>query len=111
MALGLKRAYTLFRQIMAKARTFLLTSTLEPSVDWVLWLDADVIDIPTTLFQDLLTYGNAGLVENKPSGLSGIDALDADLTTNESEPVYDIITPNIFQRFPSGYLKGFDMNK
>lgn len=81
---------------MAKARTFLVTSTLEPSVDWVLWLDSDVVEIPSTLFEDLLTYGNAGI---------------GGPVTNDSEPVYDIITPNIFQRYASGYLNGYDRNK
>lgn len=86
---------------MAKARTFLVSSTLEPSVDWVLWLDSDVIDIPTTLFEDLLSYGHAGVGSPAVESGKGLSA----------EPVYDIITPNIFQKFPSGYLKGYDLNK
>lgn len=47
---------------MARARTYLLTSTLEPSVDWVLWLDSDIAEFSPTLFEDLLVYGNGGVI-------------------------------------------------
>jgi len=53
---------------MAKARTTLLTSTLEPSVDWVLWLDVDLVEAPKSLISDLLTFGGAGIErERRPS--------------------------------------------
>jgi len=57
------------RAAMAKARNSLLFTTLGPLTSWVLWLDADVIETPPTLIQDLAR-------------------------TNES-----IIVPNCFQRF------------
>lgn len=93
---------------MAKARTFLVSSTLEPSVDWVLWLDSDIFDMPSSLFEDLLVYGNAGVGE-QPN--------DTAVRTGEPappawDPAYDIITPNIFTRSSSGgHLTGYDMNK
>ncbi|KAK2069488.1 hypothetical protein P8C59_004067 [Phyllachora maydis] len=38
---------------MSKARNSLLFTTLGPSTSWVLWLDADIIETPPTLIQDL----------------------------------------------------------
>lgn len=57
------------RAAMAKARNSLLFTTLGPSTSWVLWLDADIIETPPTLIQDLAAH-------DKP-----------------------IIAPNCFQRF------------
>lgn len=57
------------RSVMAKARNSLLFTTLDPKISWVLWLDADIIETPPTLIQDLALH-------NKP-----------------------IIVPNCFQRF------------
>ena len=54
---------------MAKARNSLLFTLIGPSTSWILWLDADVIETPPTLIQDLASH-------NK-----------------------DIIVPNCFQRF------------
>jgi len=81
---------------MAKARTYLVTATLEPTVDWVLWLDSDVVNIPPNLFRDLLLYGNAGI--------EGSTA---------PEEWNDVITPNIMWRHSteSHALKGYDLNK
>ncbi|KAN0122512.1 glycosyltransferase family 62 protein, partial [Hyaloscypha variabilis] len=57
------------RAAMSRARNSLLFTTLGPSTSWVLWLDSDIVETPTTLIQDLAWH-------NKP-----------------------IIVPNCFQRF------------
>ncbi|PKS12006.1 hypothetical protein jhhlp_001302 [Lomentospora prolificans] len=57
------------RAVMAKARNSLLFTTLGPLTSWVLWLDADIVETPSTLIQDLALH-------DKP-----------------------IIAPNCFQRF------------
>ena len=57
------------RAAMSKARNSLLFTTLGPQTSWVLWLDADIVETPPTLIQDLASH-------DKP-----------------------IITPNCFQRF------------
>lgn len=44
------------RAAMAKARNSLLFSTLGPSTSWVLWLDADVVETPPTIIQDLAAH-------------------------------------------------------
>lgn len=80
---------------MARARTYLVTSTLEPSVDWVLWLDVDIAEFSPSLFEELLYYGNAGNDLSPPS-----DAADWN----------DVIIPNAMRRLPDGQLLGFDMN-
>lgn len=48
------------RDIMARSRSFLLTSTLTPEIDWVLWMDSDVIEYQTTLIQDLIKWKSKG---------------------------------------------------
>ncbi|RYO80454.1 hypothetical protein DL766_001310 [Monosporascus sp. MC13-8B] len=57
------------RAAMARARNSLLFTTLGLETSWVLWLDADIIETPPTLIQDLAAH-------NKP-----------------------IIAPNCFQRY------------
>lgn len=114
---------------MARARTYLLTATLEPTVDWVLWLDSDVAELSPSLFQDLLIYGNAGVVE-LPPGSPLSPAVAAHSTSSspgslsssrKSEAAglggssgsgewNDIIVPNAMKRLPNGQLHGFDMN-
>lgn len=44
------------RAAMAKARNSLLFTTLGPSTSWVLWLDADIVEFPASLIQDLAAY-------------------------------------------------------
>jgi mannan polymerase complexes MNN9 subunit len=44
------------RAAMAKARNSLLFTTLGPTTSWVLWLDADIVEFPPTLIQDLADY-------------------------------------------------------
>jgi mannan polymerase complexes MNN9 subunit len=44
------------RAAMAKARNSLLFTTIGPSTSWVLWMDADVVETPPSLIQDLAGY-------------------------------------------------------
>jgi mannan polymerase complexes MNN9 subunit len=66
------------RAAMAKARNSLLFTTLGPDTSWVLWLDADVIETPPSLIQDLAFH-------NKP-----------------------LIAPNCFQKFYNSEKKKMD---
>ena len=64
---------------MAKARNSLLFTTMGPSVSWILWLDADIIEYPPTLIQDLAAFD------------------------------VPIIAPNCFQRFYDDEQKRMDI--
>lgn len=46
------------RVILAKSRNYLLSRALDDE-DWVLWLDADVIQYPADVLQKLLSYGRS----------------------------------------------------
>lgn len=106
------------RSVMARARTYLLTATLEPSVDWVLWIDSDISEVSRTLFQDLLLYGKAGIVEpvqSSPDSKPGNQQVKQRKTAmHPSDPDdaewNDVIIPNAMKRLPDGNLIGFDMN-
>ena len=52
------------RASMAAARNTLLTTTLTAQHDWVLWLDADIVETPTTLLQDMMSHNRDLLVAN-----------------------------------------------
>ena len=52
------------RSTMAKARNSLLTTTLGPVTAWVLWLDADIIESPPSLIQDLARHDKDVLAAN-----------------------------------------------
>lgn len=52
------------RAAMAKARNSLLFTTLGPSVSWVLWLDADIVETPVDLIQDLAMHDKPIIVPN-----------------------------------------------
>ncbi|KAK0731463.1 mannan polymerase complexes MNN9 subunit [Lasiosphaeris hirsuta] len=52
------------RAAMAKARNSLLFTTLGPSTSWVLWLDADIIETPPTLIQDLAFHDKPLIAPN-----------------------------------------------
>lgn len=52
------------REVMAKARNSLLFTTLGPSTSWVLWLDADIVESPPTLIQDLASHDKPVIVAN-----------------------------------------------
>lgn len=106
---------------MARARTYLLTSTLEPSVDWVLWIDSDIAEVSPTLFQDLLIYGQGGVIDTPSSSSSqssnqqengAARERERERETTSSQVVLwnDVIVPNAMKRLPDGQLLGFDMN-
>lgn len=44
------------RSMMALARNSLVFTTISPSTSWCLWLDADIIETPPTLLQDLVSH-------------------------------------------------------
>ncbi|KAF2470079.1 alpha-1,6 mannosyltransferas-like protein subunit [Lindgomyces ingoldianus] len=67
------------RAAMAKARNSLLFTTMGPTTSWVMWLDADIIEFPPTLIQDLAAYD------------------------------VPIIAPNCFQRFYNNDEKSMDI--
>lgn len=52
------------RAVMSRARNSLLFTTLGPTTSWVLWLDADIIETPPTLIQDLASHDKAIIVPN-----------------------------------------------
>lgn len=52
------------RSLMAKARNSLLFSTISPAHSWVLWLDADVVETPHTLIQDMTAHNKDVLSAN-----------------------------------------------
>ncbi|EEH18283.1 hypothetical protein PABG_00846 [Paracoccidioides brasiliensis Pb03] len=52
------------REAMSKARNSLLFTTLGPSTSWVLWLDADIVETPETLIQDLTKHDKPVIVPN-----------------------------------------------
>jgi mannan polymerase complexes MNN9 subunit len=52
------------REVMAKARNSLLFTTLGPSTSWVLWLDADIVESPPSLIQDLARHDKPLIVPN-----------------------------------------------
>ncbi|TQS33384.1 hypothetical protein Golomagni_06273, partial [Golovinomyces magnicellulatus] len=52
------------RAVMAKARNSLLFTTLGPATSWVLWLDADIIESPPTLVQDMTQHNKPIVAAN-----------------------------------------------
>lgn len=42
------------RSIMARSRNWLLSAALESDTSWVAWIDVDVVEYPTSIFQDLM---------------------------------------------------------
>jgi mannan polymerase complexes MNN9 subunit len=52
------------RESMSRARNSLLFTTLGPATAWVLWLDADIVETPPTLIQDLTAHDHPVLVPN-----------------------------------------------
>lgn len=52
------------RAAMSKARNSLLFTTLGPATSWVLWLDADIIETPPSLIQDLAAHDKPIIVPN-----------------------------------------------
>jgi len=52
------------RSQMSRARNSILFTTLGPTTSWVLWLDADIIETPRTLIQDLASHNKPIIVPN-----------------------------------------------
>ena len=52
------------RESMARARNSLLFTTLGPTTSWVLWIDADIVETPSTLVQDLISHEVPVVVPN-----------------------------------------------
>jgi mannan polymerase complexes MNN9 subunit len=52
------------RSTLSVARNSLLLTTLAPYISWVLWLDADIIETPPTIIQDLTVHNKDILVAN-----------------------------------------------
>ena len=52
------------RGAMSRARNSLLFTILGPTTSWVLWLDADIVETPPTLIQDLASHDKAVIVPN-----------------------------------------------
>jgi mannan polymerase complexes MNN9 subunit len=52
------------RAAKARSRNSLLFSTLGPSTSWVLWLDADVVETPPDIIQDLARHDKPIIVPN-----------------------------------------------
>ena len=52
------------RAAMSRARNALLFTTLGPTTSWVLWLDADIIETPPSLIQDLASHDKPIIVPN-----------------------------------------------
>lgn len=52
------------RSIMARSRNLLLASALDTQVRWVAWVDADVIEYPPTIFEDLMSIDEDIVVPN-----------------------------------------------
>ena len=52
------------RESMSRARNSLVFTTLGPSTSWVLWLDADIVETPATLIDDLTSQNRPVVVPN-----------------------------------------------
>lgn len=52
------------RAAMSKARNSLLFTTMGPTTSWILWLDADIVETPPSLIQDLASHNKPIIVPN-----------------------------------------------
>ncbi|KAK7205696.1 Anp1-domain-containing protein [Myxozyma melibiosi] len=52
------------RAAMARARNSLFSTTITPTTSWILWLDADIVETPATLIQDLTAHNKPIVVAN-----------------------------------------------
>lgn len=52
------------RESMSRARNSLVFTTLGPATSWVLWLDGDIVETPSSLIQDLTGYDQPVVVPN-----------------------------------------------
>ena len=44
------------RKAMARARNYLLASTLKPEHSWVYWRDADIVESPISILEDFISH-------------------------------------------------------
>lgn len=66
------------RASMSRARNSLLFTTLGPDTSWVLWLDADIVETPPTLIQDLASHDKPVIVPNCFQRYTGDDGKPAE---------------------------------
>ncbi|KAL8710565.1 MAG: hypothetical protein Q9225_007262 [Loekoesia sp. 1 TL-2023] len=52
------------RSAMSQARNSLLFTTIGPYTSWVLWLDADIVETPPSLIEDLTSHDKPIIVPN-----------------------------------------------
>lgn len=52
------------RLMMALARNSLLFTTIAPTTSWILWLDADIVETPAGLIQDLTSHNKPVILAN-----------------------------------------------
>ncbi|KAJ5167810.1 uncharacterized protein N7482_003404 [Penicillium canariense] len=52
------------RESMSRARNSLVFTTMGPSTSWVLWLDGDIVETPSSLIQDLTRHDQPVIVPN-----------------------------------------------
>lgn len=52
------------RESMSRARNSLVFTTLGPATSWVLWLDADIVETPASLIEDLTRHNQPIIVPN-----------------------------------------------
>lgn len=52
------------RSMMALARNSLVFTTIAPATSWVLWLDADIVETPKTIIQDMMAHNKPVLSAN-----------------------------------------------
>ena len=92
---------------MAKARTLLLTSTLRPDVDWVLWLDSDLAFAPPSLVSDLLRYGGAEVEGSRAEGAVGTEVGHE----RRDQGLADVIVPNVMKHHKGpASVQAYDWN-
>jgi len=53
------------RKLLAKSRSWLLMSTLSVEVDYVLWLDVDVVDYESSMIERLMGYALGEIGSNE----------------------------------------------
>ncbi|KAI9299405.1 Anp1-domain-containing protein [Cunninghamella echinulata] len=53
-----------YRSVVARARNFLLTAALKDDHSWVTWMDVDVKEFPSTIFEDLTKHDVDVIVPN-----------------------------------------------
>ncbi|KOS21456.1 Mannan polymerase II complex ANP1 subunit [Escovopsis weberi] len=52
------------RKVMGRARNYLLSAALKPEHSWVYWRDADIVDSPPRILEDLIAHDKDIIVPN-----------------------------------------------